>query len=400
VKIAAASWVNGAELLLQDQPALAQRQIGLGLQLDPSLAAAYFNLGLALHQRGRIPAAVRAYRQALRLAAGPGGDAGVQAAAQRNLAQDLLLQGEFREGWAAYERRPTAPNLNLITTEAGEPWRGIWDPRPLERLLLVAEQGLGDTLMFCRLGLTLQQQLGVPVSLLCQEPLQGLLQEGTGLSQVSDRLDATALGQAGSRWCPLLSLPQRMNLRPNRMGPQPPYLRIDAERVALWRRQLQRRAGFRLIALHWQGNPRHEGSLYSRGRSLPFTALRPLGQLPGVEFVSVQKGAGSEQLAGNTALRLVRGQPLVSASMDFRDTAAVLANCDLLISADSGVVHLAGALGLRAWVGLCHVPEWRWGLVGERTPWYPSLRLYRQRAAGDWGGVIQAMVQGWLLNRR
>jgi len=399
VKIAAASWVNGAEPLLQQQPALAQRQIGLGLQLDPSLAAAYFNLGLALHQRGRIPAAVRAYRLALQLAAGPDGDAGVQAAAQRNLAQDLLLHGEFREGWTVYEGRPTVPNLNLISAEAGEPWRGIWDPRPLERLLLVAEQGLGDTLMFCRLGLSLQRQLGLPVSLLCQAPLEELLRDGTGLSQVGHRLDATALGHAGSRWCPLLSLPQRMNLRPNRMGPQTPYLQIEAQRVALWRRQLQRRAGFRLIALHWQGNPRHEGSLYSRGRSLPFTALRPLGQLPGVEFVSVQKEAGSEQLAGNTALRLVRGQPLVSASMDFRDTAAVLANCDLLISADSGVVHLAGALGLRAWVGLCHVPEWRWGLVGERTPWYPSLRLFRQATASDWDGVIQAMVRAWLLSR-
>ena len=130
---------------------------------------------------------------------------------------------------------------------------------------------------------------------------------------------------------------------------------------------LKRRPGHRLIGLHWQGNPRHEGSLYSKGRSIPFTELCGLKKLE-VEFVSVQKGAGSEQLQLDAGLPFVAGQGDVSASMDFIDTAAVLANCDLLISADSGVVHLAGALGIPTWVALCYVPEWRWGLKGERTP--------------------------------
>lgn len=129
---------------------------------------------------------------------------------------------------------------------------------------------------------------------------------------------------------------------------------------------------------------------------MPFQVLQPLAKLAAVEFVSVQKGPGSEQLVINGSLPFVQGQAAVSANMDFRDTAAVLANCDLLISSDSGVVHLAGALGIPTWVALCHVPEWRWGLHTERTPWYPSLRLFRQARAGDWKAVIHAMSQRWI----
>lgn len=395
VKLAASTLVNAAQPLLQHEPARAQQLIGQGLRLDPALAAAYFNLGLALHHRGRIGAAIRAYRLALKRAEGPHGDALVQASALRNLAQDLLLCGRFREGWELYEHRLAERNHSLFEAQAGHAWRGLHDPRPLTRLLLVAEQGLGDTLMFCRLGISLQQHLNIPVSLLCQQPVQHILRSATPLAQVSHCLSPSDLQPPGSRWCPLLSLPRCMHLNPAGMALQQPYLQQDPALVEQWRLRLQRRPGLRLIALHWQGNPRHEGSLYSQGRSLPFEALVPLGQLPGVEFVSVQKGDGHEQLRHDAGLQLVRGQQRVSASMEFSDTAAVLANCDLLISADSAVVHLAGGLGLPAWVALCHVPEWRWGLQGERTPWYPSLTLFRQGRAGDWGNVIGAMASRW-----
>ena len=129
---------------------------------------------------------------------------------------------------------------------------------------------------------------------------------------------------------------------------------------------------------------------------MPFAELCRLKGLEAVEFVSVQKGPGSEQLDLDAGLPFVAGQSEVSASMDFIDTAAVLANCDLLISADSGVVHLAGALGTPTWVALCCVPEWRWGLTGERTPWYESLRLFRQPEHGNWPEVIRSMAKRWL----
>ena len=125
---------------------------------------------------------------------------------------------------------------------------------------------------------------------------------------------------------------------------------------------------------------------------MQFEQWLPLAQLPGVEFLSIQKGAGSEQLRLDAGLPFVAGQGDFSATLDFRDTAAVLANCDLLVSADSGVVHLAGAMGIPAWVALRWIPEWRWGLEGSSNPWYQSVRLFRQPRNGDWNSVVQAMA--------
>ena len=178
------------------------------------------------------------------------------------------------------------------------------------------------------------------------------------------------------------------------------YLKIHDEHVKTWRERLDLTHGKRLIALHWQGNPGHEHSLYSRGRSLPFEMLLGLRQLRDVEFVSIQKGSGSEQLRFNQGLSFVKGQEQVSQSMDFLDTAAILANCDLLISSDSAVVHLAGAMGVPTWLALRWIPEWRWGLSGESTDWYDSVRLFRQRRDGDWKSVIQSMVAAWIKGQQ
>ena len=382
-----ADWVNrGGELLAHD-PRQAQRLIGHGLRGIPQEPVAWFNLGIALHQQRRIEAAIRAYRQALALPGAP------QAAIRNNLSQDLLLNGCFAEGWQLYEHRlQTARHDNRYFEQLDGPaWQGFEDPRPCRRLVLVAEQGFGDTLQFCRLALHLQQQ-GITTLLFCQPALVPLLQESTALGEVCSSAPAT-LFDSTTRWCPLLSLPQRLGLTSATIPLAQGYLQPEPQRVLHWQRILQRRPGSRLIALHWQGNPKHEGSLYSRGRSMDLRHWQPLANVAGVELVSIQKGAGSEQLDNPGALPLVTGQAEVSASLDFRDTAAVLANCDLLISADSGVVHLAGAMGLPTWVALRWIPEWRWLLTGENTAWYESVRLFRQPHEGDWASVVQAMCR-------
>lgn len=388
-------WVNAAGPLLEAAPREAQRLIGQGIQGDPHEPIAYFNLGLALHQRGQIPAAIRAYRQALAFAGTSTETTEVRDAAIRNLAQDLLLSGNFKKGWPLYEERLSRKDHSFFEQLAGPAWQGVWDHRPMERLVLVGEQGLGDTLMFCRLGLQLQRQLHIPVTLFCQPALIPLLQEGTKLDTVTAKVAPDTFAAGATRWCPLLSVPGRIRLNHARISHAEGYLHLDPHRVRQWKDRLGRRPGHRLVALHWQGNPKHEKSLYSRGRSMPFSSWLTLATLSNVEFVSIQKGAGSEQLKLDCGLPFVAGQPAVSATMDFRDTAAVLANCDLLMSADSGVVHLAGALGLPAWVALSHVPEWRWGLAGTATPWYKSVRLFRQPRAGDWHAVVDAMAQAW-----
>ncbi|NBU70104.1 MAG: glycosyltransferase [Bacteroidetes bacterium] len=379
-------WVNrGGELLALD-PYLAQKFIAQGLRSIPEEPLAYYNLGIGLHQQRRLDAAIRAYRLALALPGCPIKEA------TNNLAQDLLLNGHWLEGWEHYEQRfQRRPAMHdFFKQHLGPRWPGPIKGAPGQHLVLVAEQGLGDTLQFCRLALVLQE-LGHSITLFCQTALVSLLQEGSGLGQVVDRLDPPDL-VPGSRWVPLMSLTPLLLPDPQQIPYAGGYLRPDPQRVAAWGERLQRRPDRRLIALHWQGNPSHEGSLYSRGRSMAFSDWLGLRNLEGIEFLSIQKGAGSEQLRQDAGLPFVAGQGAFSASMDFRDTAAALAHCDLLLSADSGVVHLAGALGLPAWVALRWIPEWRWGLEGCSSPWYQSLRLFRQPQNNDWARVVAAMA--------
>ena len=262
-------------------------------------------------------------------------------------------------------------------------------------VLLMSEQGFGDTLQFSRYALHLQQQ-GFDVTLLCQPALKTLLRENVGLKHVIDKLEVQQWAQRQPIWLPLLDLLPALEALELWTPFSSGYLKIEAEKIQQWSTMLRRKPGKRLIALHWQGNPGHEHSLYSRGRSLPFKRLLALGQLTDVEFVSIQKGAGSEELQTDKSLNFVSGQQKVSQSMDFRDTAAVLANCDLLISSDSAVVHLAGAMGVPTWLALRWIPEWRWGLEGNYTAWYDSVRLFRQPNDGRWEEVIKAMITAWI----
>ena len=233
------------------------------------------------------------------------------------------------------------------------------------------------------------------MTLLSQPAVAPLLREAVGLKNVIDQLEVREWAERKPVWLPLLDLLPAFQTKELWTPFSTGYMQIKAEEIHRWSRLLDREPGKRLIALHWQGNPGHEQSLYSRGRSLHFEQLMALGHLANVEFVSIQKGSGSEQCTRKCGLNFVAGQESVSQSIDFIDTAAVLANCDLLISSDSAVVHLAGAMGIPTWLALRWIPEWRWGLEGERTAWYDSVRLFRQPRDGDWDSTIQTMVTTW-----
>ena len=388
-------WMNRGSELLDPDPWLAKRLLARGLQLEPSQAIAWFNLGIGLHQQRRITAAVGAYRHCLTLPH----TKETEQAARNNLAQDLLLLGRWQEGWDHYAQRFSRKpgNHPLFESAFGPSHRGPLEPG--QPVLLMSEQGFGDTLQFSRYALHLQQQ-GFDITLLSQPALVPLLRDGVGLRQVVGQLDSNHWAKRQPIWLPLLNLLPALQARKLWAPFSSGYLQIEPERIQRWGSLLQRTPRTRLIALHWQGNPGHEHSLYSRGRSLPFEQLLAFGQLADVEFVSIQKGAGSEQCQTNSGLNFVAGQDSVSQSMDFKNTAAVLANCDLLISSDSAVVHLAGAMGIPTWVALRWIPEWRWGLKGERTAWYDSVRLFRQPCDGHWGAVIQAMIAAWMQGIR
>ena len=256
----------------------------------------------------------------------------------------------------------------------------------------MSEQGLGDTIQFARYAMLLQTK-GYEVTLLSQPALVNLLNKYGALENVIDKLVSKEHNCENICWLPLMDIGQKLPA----LNGTPPYangyLNCNKADVENWQKRLQRDPTKRLIALHWQGNPNHEGSLYSRSRSMEFNDWLALREIKDLEFVSIQKGAGSEQLKLDQGINFVQGQAEVSATMEFCDTAAILKNCDLLLSADSGVVHLAGALGVPAWVALRWVPEWRWGLEGCTTPWYNSLRLFRQAENGNWQGVVEAMKE-------
>ena len=381
-------WMNQGGSLLATNPALAQRLLGRGLTLEPEEAIGWFNLGIGLHQQRKISAAIKAYQHCLALP--HTADTGI--AARNNLSQDLLLHGEWEQGWTLYNQRfrRKPGNYPVFADAFGAAHTAV--PALDRPVLLMSEQGLGDTLQFVRYALALQHQ-GVDVTVLSQPPLVELLRDAVGLRQVDDCLDLEEQQQRNPVWLPLMNLAPLMGCIDDQIPFPGGYVSASADSIAEWRHRLQRKPQHRLIALHWQGNPEHEHSLYSRGRSLPFHEWLGLQGNNQLEFVSIQKGQASEQLKTDQGLHFVKGQEAVSKSMDFQETAAVIANCDLVISSDSSVAHLAGAMGVPTWLALRWIPEWRWGLEGTSTAWYSSLRLFRQRFDGDWAGVVQAMRQ-------
>ena len=388
MKWSANDWMNEGGSLLATNPGLAQRMLGKGLTMEPEQAIGWFNLGIGLHQQRKISEAIKAYQHCLTLP--HSADTGI--AARNNLSQDLLLNGEWEQGWSIYNQRfrRKPGNYPIFEDAFGTAHVGVPDlDRPV---LLMSEQGLGDTLQFVRYALALQNQ-GLDVTVLSQPPLVDLIRNSVGLRKVEDSLDLKEQQRRNPVWLPLMNLAPLMGCIEDQIPFPGGYVRASADSIAEWRHRLQRKPQQRLVALHWQGNPEHEHSLYSRGRSLQFHEWLGLQGNDQLEFVSIQKGLGSEQLKTDQGLNFVSGQQAVSKSMDFQETAAVIANCDLVISSDSSVAHLAGAMGVPTWLALRWIPEWRWGLEGTSTAWYTSVRLFRQRYDGDWAGVVQAMRQ-------
>ena len=339
---------------------------------DPELLA---DLALGHQECGQLDEALACFEAAQ--AARPE-DADIRA----NLGICRLLASDQRRGWDAYEarfqrREPVEP----LVRPAGPRWHG--GPVATGPLLLVGEQGLGDMLQFVRYAPSLRD-LASQLALCVSEPLLDLV-AAAGLADVVWTPEQ-AIRHRGP-WLPMLSIFQALGTSPLELPASVPYLQVPAPQSEIWRQRLPR-GDQPLIGLNWQGNPEAEtGSL--RGRSLPLNLLQPLCQVPGLQFVSLQKGPGSEQLARCPFRHhFCRSQDLVDGAWSFLDTAAIISACDLIISSDSMVAHLAGALGKPVWLLLKQVPDWRWGLEGESSPWYPSMRLFRQRRNGDWGDVI------------
>jgi len=369
---------------LRLKPGLADAQNGLGLALRlagrledaadalalavrhaPNDPQARGNLGGVLKELGRLDEAQSHYRAAL--ARHP-----QDAILHFNLAVVLLLKGDFTAGWDEYRWRFQAGAARIPPCSLPE-WHG--EPLDRRRLLVRAEQGMGDTIQFCRYLPLLAARGTVTVEV--QPGLQRLLAPlGLPTIAVGDPLPPFDL------YCPLLSLPRILA-----DAPPPPYLTAEPDRVARWRARIGTHG--RRIGIAWQGNPT---AATERGRSIPLQAFLPLAQLPGVRLISLQKHHGLEQLAPGLPIETL-GDDFDLGPDAFVDTAAAMQSLDLVITSDTSIAHLAGALARPVWVALRHVPDWRWMLDRPDSPWYPTMRLFRQQTRGDWGGVFDAMAR-------
>jgi tetratricopeptide (TPR) repeat protein len=342
---------------------------------NPHHVRAWCNRGVALREMGQGGAAVESLRRALALVPD-------WADAHWNLGLALLMKGDLAEGWREYEWRKRIPGFAMPKAPGPGAWGPAWDGTPLSgrRLLLRAEQGLGDTIQFARYA-RLAAQGGGSVVLECPPALVRLLSR-------ADLCESIVAGGEAAEFdveAPLMSAPHFLDPELRAAGGLVPYLCAEPELVATWRARLEARPGFR-IGICWQGNPAYRADAR---RSIPLAQFCALARIPGVRLVSLQKGHGTEQLA------TVPPGTVEDLSGDFDentgafvDTAAVMANLDLAVCSDTAAAHLAGAMGVPVWLALTHAPDWRWGSSGETTPWYPAMRLFRQETAGDWSGVF------------
>lgn len=367
----------GNTLRLQRKLADAVACFDQALRLKPDYVNAHKNKGTALVWEGHLEEALACYGRALEHSPN-------DADTRKNRGVILLLLGRFDEGWQEYAWR-------WQTDEVSRPKypQPLWDGSPLDgkTILLTAEQGLGDTVHFIRYAAVLKEKYNCRVIAACPKPLLRLLKTCPGIDTLIAQ-DQTP--PAFDVYASLLDVPGVLRDHPDSFPRQIPYLSADEDLVRQWNAHFQAYGGYK-IGLVWQGNPKHQAD---RMRSMPLAEFGPLGKLKGIQLFSLQKGAGSEQLdtLGGVLDVVPLGARLDETTGAFMDTVAVLRNLDLLITTDTAIAHVAGALGVQTWVALSHVPDWRWLLERRDSPWYPTLRLFRQPSVGDWPGVVQQMV--------
>lgn len=354
----------------------AERAARRAVAMAPGDPLSLHNLSVILYHRLDLDGSFAAASQALALAPRLPG-------AHLALAEALLLQGRMERGWEEYEWRFRVAGVPAPMPASDKPQ---WDGRALEgRLLVVADQGFGDAIQFMRYLPWVAER--------CARVAIGSSPEVAGLlRQVAPWADVFV------RWpdCPdhaahvtLSGLPRLHRTRVESVPWTGPYVVADADRVRSWGTRLDALlpTGHKRVALAWAGRPTHSND---RGRSVRLAAFRPLGDLPGIAFVAIQKGPAAAEAAD-----WFGRAPLVALGPEitcFEDTAAILANLDLLLCVDTSVGHLAGAMGCPAWVMLPRAPDWRWLLGRDDSPWYPSHTLVRQETDGDWTGVMRRIA--------
>jgi tetratricopeptide (TPR) repeat protein len=342
------------------------------LRLNPLFAEAHTNLGSAFKERGRIKEALTCYN--LALAVDPNA---VTPHWNRSLA--WLQLGNYEQGWREYEWR-----WKRKETKARRFPEPQWDGTQLhgDTILLYMEQGFGDMLQFIRYA-PMVAKLGGRVIVAAPPQLTELFSTCPGIERViSEKEEPPPFDYHAS----IMTLPSLFQTTLLTVPDQVPYLAADPVKMEIWRERLSNLPGFK-VGIAWQGNPRHKLDRY---RSISLSFFEPLSRVNGVTLVSLQKGLGTEQLPiFHDQLPVVSLKPEISS---YNDTAAIMKCLDLVVCCDTSVAHLAGALGTRVWVTLATVTDWRWLLDRTDSPWYPTMRLFRQDHLGDWRVVFDRIA--------
>ena len=349
--------------------------VGLrAVQLDPRDILCRHNLSVLHYDRLELDDAIASAAEALKLEPNfPGAHFGI--------AEATLLRGEFARGWEEYEWRFRLAGVPPLMPSTEKPQ---WDGRKLPggaRLLLIADQGYGDVIQFSRY-IPWAAARAPEIAIACSAELRPVVGQYAGGAAMFDHWDSCPEFVAYSA---LSSLPRLAGTRPDSIPQATPPLRADAAKRAAWAARLDALSpqGYRRIGIVWAGRPTHRND---RRRSIDLERLGPLAALPGVTLVALQKGASQAQIG-----RYWRQAPLLNLGpeiRDYADTMAILECLERVVAVDTSVAHLAGAMGKPVSIMLPYAPDWRWGLRGDTTPWYPTARLFRQDMRRDWSTVI------------
>jgi hypothetical protein len=342
------------------------------VQIDPNFFDAYNNLGNGLRAQGKLASSVSCYEQAMKLKPD-------NPQIRLSRAMSWLQMGDFERGWAEFEWRLKCKEYAIPVFEQPR-----WDGGALEgqTILLYADHGLGDTLQFIRYA-PLVQERGGRVVVACQKKIARLLASCPGVEQVV--VERSQIPEFAV-YAPLMSLPLIFRTTLSSVPTRVPYLKAEAEAIGRWRAELDTSGGFK-IGVAWQGNPQYRRD---RERSYRLAELETVAQVSGVRLLSLQGIYGLEQLEEVKYRFAVTN--LGEKLSDFMDIAAVMRSLDLVITPDTSLVHLAGALGVPVWLAVSFAPEWRWLDHRSDSPWYPSMRLFRQKKWDEWGDVFERMT--------
>ena len=387
----APDWLNrGALLQALGQHAEALASFDKAIVCGPDVAEAHVNRGNALKDLGHLDAArgmpdsprfdeaAAAYSKAIAI------DPHIE---DTYLGRGLLnlLRGDWEAGFPDYEHRSNVGEPTYAPLPQPR-WDG--EPHPGERLVLVSEQGLGDTIQFCRFAPLLAAR-GFDVTILTRKAMAPLLATLPGVTIATDA-DALALDPRPLRWLPLLSVPGLLGIRPDSVPAAVPYLSAAPERVETWRARLG--GGFK-IGINWASG--HSDKPHFKQRDIPLASFAAVAALPGVQLISLQKGPAAAQIAKvafGSRIMTLNADPDAEADF-FLDTAAVMMSLDLVVTCDTSVAHLAGALARPVFTALPVVADWRWLLQRDDSPWYPTMRLFRQDATRQWQPVFARIVE-------